>query len=165
VLAALAAGGSCRTPTQPATTVILVRHAEKLDDSPDTPLSATGEARAAALATALERQPVNAIYATQYLRTQQTARPLAEAHGVPITVHPFADGYARAMADLIRTRHGGETVVVVGHSNTTPAIIAALGILNPPTIPDGEYDDLFVVTVPARGPARLLRLRYGAPTP
>jgi len=64
---------------------------------------------------------------------------------------------AKILAD-----HAGETVLVVGHSNTTPDVLRQLGIANPPSIADSQYDDLFVVTLATGAPARLVRLRYGA---
>ena len=58
--------------------------------------------------------------------------------------------------------HAGETVLVVGHSNTTPDVLKQLGIADPPAIADTQYDDLFIVTLAAGMPARLTALRYGA---
>ena len=73
--------------------------------------------------------------------------------------------YAAEMADIVRTRHRGETVVIVSHSNTLPTIIGELGIEPVPFIADDEYDDLYIVFVAPRGKARLLSLRYGRETP
>jgi hypothetical protein len=52
-------------------------------------------------------------------------------------------------------------VLVAGHSNTVPAIVGALGAPQPAEICDAGYDNAFVVTVPASGPASVVRLHYG----
>ena len=142
------------------TTVILVRHAEKAASTTmtnDVPLSDAGRARAAELARVLAGTHIDAIYTTQFARTKQTAEPLAKAHGVnPIVADPAQ------MADIVRTKHAGQTVVIVGHSNTTPDVIRALGIASPPAIADSEFDDLFIVTLAPGVTPKLIALRYGA---
>ena len=148
------------------TTVVLVRHAEKEPTGADPSLTESGVERAAALAHVVGEMDVSAVYATQYLRTQATALPLANALGLDVSVVAAAGGgYAVEMADIVRTRHRGETVVIVSHSNTVPAIIGELGIAPVPFIEDDEYDDLYIVLVGPRGEARLLPLRYGRETP
>lgn len=145
----------------PITTVILVRHAEKAGDSGDVPLSAAGNDRARELARVLAGTSIAAIYVTPYVRAEQTAHPLATAHHLdPVTMKNM-DTYARDVVNSILRDHKGQTVVVIGHSNTTPQVIRTLGIPNPPEIADSAYDDLFVVTI-ADGGAKLLSLRYGS---
>jgi hypothetical protein len=68
--------------------------------------------------------------------------------------------HAKAVADQI-LKHAGGTVLVVGHSNTVPAIVAALGAPRPRDLCDSEYDQLFVVVIGDAGPPRLIRSRYG----
>lgn len=148
----------------PITTVILVRHAEKASQDEDPPLSDAGSARARELARVLAVTPIDAIYTTQYARTRQTAAPLAEASGIEARTFPAAKGYAAAMAAHIRSRHEGETVVVVGHSNSTPDVARALGATNVPKIEESQFDYLFVVTL-AGDDQQLTILRYGLRTP
>ena len=149
-------------------TVILVRHAEKAalpSDNP--PLSAAGLDRAAALAHALADARIDAIFATQYRRTQDTARKVVAARMIaPIIVKtgPTVEEHARAVAGAVQARAAGEVVLVVGHSNTVPAIIAALGGPKMPDLCDGEYANLFVLVTSADG-VRLIRGHYGAPDP
>src|SRR5437763_10652388 len=70
------------TPTAGATTIVLVRHAEKSTDDPKAPsISPIGEVRAKALAALLSDAAITDIYATQYKRTRQTAEALATARG------------------------------------------------------------------------------------
>ncbi len=168
IVLAAAAPRLCATTqsSEEITTVILVRHSER-DDSGgrDPSLSAAGEARARALAHALGETRIDAVYATQFARTQETAEPLAQRLGLDVIVYTAGSDYVNEMAELVRSEHTGQTIVVVSHSNTVPGIIAALGATPVPTIDEDEYDDLYVVTIPAGGGATVLHLRYGAPTP
>ncbi len=144
------------------TVVVLVRHAEKLPGE-DPGLDEAGAARARALAHTLSAWRPQAIYVSQFRRTRDTAGPLAEATGLA----PVALNGLDIPGLVARIREGEATrVVVVGHSNTIPAVIAALGAPRPDDIGEEVYDDLFVVTLPADGGAPgLLHLKYGAPTP
>ncbi len=146
-------------------TVILVRHAEKAGDGADPDLTEEGRERALALAHVLGELEIEAVYATQYIRTRETAGPLAESRGLDVTVIRATSNYVGEMASLIRADHAGGIVVVVSHSNTVPAIIDALGAGPAPAIADDEYDDLFVVTITPGGRSSMLRLRYGKETP
>lgn len=147
------------------TTVILVRHAEKSVPLGDHPLSGAGKARARELARVLQHTKIAAIYTTQFLRTRQTAQPLANE--LKVTVHHITatETYVSDMLDLIRTDHTGETVLVVSHRNTVPALIEALGVSPAEEIIEEQYDHIYVVTVPPSGEPTMLTLRYGRPTP
>ena len=144
------------------TTVIVVRHAEKAGTTGDVPLSDSGRARARELARVLGSAGVTAIYDTQYLRTQQTAEPLAAALKLEPVVAGTTATYAADLAREIEKSHAGGTVVVISHSNLVPDLLRALGISTPPPIADTQYDDLFVVTRVDGAPAKLVALRYGA---
>jgi phosphohistidine phosphatase SixA len=143
-------------------TVFLVRHAERADTAAgekpmkgaDPDLSEAGRTRAASLARALEDAKVTAIFATEFKRTQQTAAPLAKALGIEVTVVP-----ADHTADLVKRIKGAKgNVLVVGHSDSVPEIIKALGVAAPVTIADSEFDNLFLVR--RATPPSLLRLHY-----
>ncbi len=144
------------------TTVIVVRHAEKASSDRDPVLSEAGRARAGDLAHVLGQTPVDAIFTTQYIRTRETARPLSERRKLEAIVIDATDTHIKELAERIRTKHRNQTVVVVGHSNTVPAILAALGANNPPAIGDDEYDHLFVLNIREDNSAHLVSLRYGA---
>lgn len=161
VLASAWCGGLHAQDAAEETVVVLVRHAEK-EAGEDPALDEAGRTRAHALAHALSKWPGGTIYVSQFRRTRETAAPLTEAWGVePVVVD------ARDVAGLAaRIREGGAArVVVVGHSNTVPALVGALGADAPDQIAEEVYDDLFVVTLSAGGGARLIRLKYGSPTP
>jgi broad specificity phosphatase PhoE len=146
------------TAETPATTVLLIRHAEKATEpADDPPLSEVGQRRVIALGELLAESSITRIFASERRRTQDTVKPLAERLGLPVEVVPAKD--PAALAAAIRARPGG-TVLVAGHSNTLGAIAEALGAPPPPAIADDDYDNFYVVTVPASGPATLLRLRF-----
>lgn len=156
VLTVCAAG----TALAQSSTVILVRHAEKVDDSADPMLNDAGNARAQALADALAQAGVTAILTTQYERTRRTAAPLGERLGIaPIVVAAAGRSHVDDVAARVRELGRG-TILVVGHSNTVPAIVRALGGPDIGEIADSSYDDMFVLTIDENG-ARLIRARYG----
>lgn len=142
----------------PLTTVLLVRHGEKTAPSGDVHLSEAGLMRAHELARVLAGTRVDVIYTTPYHRTRETVAPLASSrHLKPIEYESPKD-----LALRVRKQDAGKTVVVAGHSNTTPEVIRALGVPNAPEITDPEYDNLYVVTLGESVTATLVSLRYGA---
>jgi broad specificity phosphatase PhoE len=154
-----------REVTQVPLTFIVVRHAEKATDDPQDPnLSVAGLARAVALAQRLRDAPLVAAYATEFRRTQQTARPAAEAHGLSVTAY-FARGPAAESAAQWKQAHHGGTVLIVGHSNTVPDLVAALCGCTTQPMDDTEYDRLSIVRMDTAGRATLEIERYGATVP
>jgi phosphohistidine phosphatase SixA len=135
-------------------TVFIVRHAEKADNSKDAELSEAGRARAEALANMLRDSKISVIYTTEFKRTQQTAAPLAKALGLTVTPLP-SENHAALVAKL---RTSTANSLVVGHGNTMPDVIKALGIQEPVNIPDSDYDNLFVVLLGEK--PYLIRLHY-----
>ena len=140
--------------TAAQSTVFIVRHAEKADATKDPDLSEAGRARAEALAKMLQDANITAIYATEFKRTQQTAAPLAKALGITVTTLP-AENSAALIAKL---RSSNGNALVVGHGNTIADLIKALGISEPTTIADNDYDNLFAVVLAEK--AQLIRLHY-----
>ncbi len=169
-LAPLALAALLVAPAHPPladTIVLVVRHAEKTGPSGDVPLSEAGAARARALVDIGRAAGVTAVITTQFQRTRQTGAPLAESLGITPQVIDVKGGVAehtKAIADTIRARYAGKTVLVVGHSNTVPAIVRALGGPAFPDICDDIYDDLFTVVLSPDGGARVVHSRYGAPS-
>jgi broad specificity phosphatase PhoE len=140
------------------TTVVLVRHAEK-EDGDDPALTSEGRERATQLAHVLSEGGVDAIYASQFRRTQETAEAVASTVGLEVVVVDARD--IEGLATRLRTEHAGETVLVVSHSNIVPEVIRALGA-DAEEIPEEEYDDLFVVLLnAATGDASAVHLNYG----
>jgi broad specificity phosphatase PhoE len=146
------------------TTFIVVRHAEKVDASRDPDLNPAGHARAQALAERLGGRGLVAIYATEFKRTGQTVAPTAAAHALPITAYPAAQPAAEFAAAL-KAAHPRGVVLIAGHSNTVPDIVAALCNCETAPMTDHEYDRLSSIHVDANGRARLDNTRYGAASP
>jgi broad specificity phosphatase PhoE len=149
------------------TTIIFVRHTEKAAEPGSDPgLSAAGQRRAAELARQLVDADVvagiDAIYATPYRRTQETAQPTADALDLPINTYDAAD--TEAVLETILKNHKGKIILVVGHSNTVPVLIANLGASKKvPPIHEDEYDNIYVISIPWFGKTKTIRLRFGEP--
>ena len=111
------------------------------------------------MARLLGEADVAAVYASDTRRAQLTASPLAARLGVTVTTRPGSD--IEGLLDDIGEHHQGERVVVIGHSNTVPALVEELtrGRVDV-TMTDEQYDDVYVVTVTRFGPASVLRLQY-----
>jgi phosphohistidine phosphatase SixA len=148
------------------TLVVIVRHAEKAADDPKDPsLNDTGRLRAASLAKALAGYPLTTALVSEYRRTLLTAGPSLREHQLTARVVPVdkdsAESYSRRLADLVKRDLRGEVILLVSHSNTVPAIVFALsGVQVPPIIEATEFDRLYVVSLPAQGPARVISARY-----
>ena len=153
-------------------TVFLIRHAEREDEPrQDPPLSKAGVARSEALARLLSTAGIKAIFTSQYARTKQTGEPLATKLG--LTVTPFTlktnPSNPRQIAEESTAEvtnkileHAGQSVLVIGHSNSIPDVIKMLGGDTVPTIDEKKFDDLFIVNVYAKGKAKVVQLKYGA---
>lgn len=127
-----------------ATTVWVVRHAEKQDDGTKDPaLSEAGRARAALLACMLDSEPIVAIYSTSYRRTRGTAQPVADAHGLEVI--PYDPTDFTGLADRVRSRSG--SVLIVGHSNTIVEIVQALGGSATGPVNESDYRRLYRLVI------------------
>jgi broad specificity phosphatase PhoE len=171
LLALLPTAVRAQAPTSasaPPALVLVVRHAEKVDNSDDPALSAIGTARAAALAAALADAQVGHVIVTQRQRTRLTAAPLLAARGLEPEVVPFGrsmEEHVREVAAAVR-RQAGKVVLVVGHSNTVPMIVHALGGPRAPDLCDARYAALFAVVPDAVGaPAGVVVSSFGVADP
>lgn len=160
----IAGGTACSAhAAETATTVVyLVRHAETAPpggdpDPSDRPLSESGVERAADLVGVLRAEGITHVFSTEFRRTMETARPLAEHFGLEIERYD-----PRALEELAtRLRSLPGRHVVVGHSNTTPRLVALLGGEPGEPIDEArEYDRLYVVVMRGTQPAVTLGLRY-----
>ena len=164
VLGAVVVIAFLTTFRQPVTTLILVRHAEKIIDpnNSDPDLSPAGQSRAQELVRMFGDAGIKAIYATQYKRTQETVQPLAAKLGLPVNqVNSKSTG---ELLTRIRSDNRSQTVFIAGDKNTVPEIIAALGGPAYPTIPESEYDNLYILTVYRTGKAKVVKMKYGSPS-
>jgi broad specificity phosphatase PhoE len=142
------------------TTVILIRHAERNAPTPtnqDPQLNAAGKARAKSLIHIFDQSGIKAIYRSHFARSKQTAQPLATHLGLSA----IEMDEALQIKNDILANHTGQTVLVIGHSDTVPDIINRLGAGNLPLIDDSEFDNLFVAKIFGPGRASMTRLKYG----
>ena len=138
-----------------APVVFIVRHAEKASTrDKDSDLSVEGQKRANALAHMLKDSQITSVFVTEFKRTQETAAPTASATHVSPTVVPAND--LGALVEKLRDLNGN--ALVVGHGNTIPDLLRALGIATPVSIPEDDYTEIFAV-VGGDAP-QLLRLHY-----
>jgi broad specificity phosphatase PhoE len=159
VLVVLVAGWSPAAAAGAGRTVILVRHAERAGGmSADVPISEAGKCRAEGLARMLAGAGITAIYTSEVARTQQTAAPLAAKIQVQPKAIPAKD--VDGLVSQLRAGAAGAKALVVGHSNTLPAIIQRLGHGTVPAIGDGEYDRMFILFLNGSGGGSVLTLRY-----
>ena len=151
---ALTACASAPPPVE--NTIYLVRHAE-YDKAGDGSLSLIGRTRAEILAQELAGAGLTAIYSTDYPRTQQTAGPISDLTGLPVYTYDAYD--LEAFATKLRYSDG--VILVVGHSNTTPELVAHLdGDPGPPINEAEEFDRIYILSVDGRK-IRTLRRSYG----
>jgi broad specificity phosphatase PhoE len=135
--------------------IVVVRHAEKASAGGNDPeLSVAGQKRADALVRILKDSQITAVFVTEFKRTQQTATPTARVAHVSSTVVPAAD--IPGLVAKLRALNGN--ALVVGHGNTIPDLMKALGITTSVTIPEDDYTEIFLVSL--SDPPRLLRLHY-----
>jgi phosphohistidine phosphatase SixA len=165
---ALGCGESCACngpmPEAAEVTVYVIRHGEKQvaegdvakmgaakmgaakDDDP--PLSPAGQMRAMGLAKDIPCSELDAIYVTKTKRSYDTASAVIAVTGLEPIYYPPRD--VDGLVTRLRKRHG-QSVLVVGHSNTIPPLLQGLGVQEPIEISDDQYGDLWVVTVAASG--------------
>ena len=138
-----------------APVVFIVRHAEKTSTGGKDPdLSVEGQKRADALAHILKDSQITSVFVTEFKRTQETAAPTARAAQVTPTVVPANN--VGALVEKLRALNGN--ALVVGHGNTIPVLLKALGIATPVSIPEDDYTEIFAVSV---GDApQVVRLHY-----
>lgn len=157
VILAVVALLSAAPPARAQEAIYLVRHAERADQSADPPLSTDGVGRSYRLRDMLKDAGITRIFTSELRRTIETAAPLAAAiHVSPQRVPADGD----ALAAKIAASNARDRILVVGHSNTLPALLSALHVEPPVTIADDAYDNLFIVVFPRDGRPVLLRLKY-----
>jgi len=157
----------CFDSSQAQQVIFLVRHGETVAPKGTDlrPLSEAGQRRAVFLAKLLKDSGINAIYTSDLERAVKTAEPLAES----LRIEPkplsqlnvsFKPNDIEDFVNRLRSEHRQDVVLVVGHSNSVPALLKGLGYPAEVKIPETEFDNLFVLIPGNDGPPKLLRLRY-----
>lgn len=168
IYTAIAVGLAWFFESQATTTMIFVRHVERAGPSENDPgLTLAGQRRAAELARQLVDADVvagvDAIYSTATRRTKETVQPIAEALNLPINIYESTEDFEPIVDKMVKD-HKGKIILVVGHSNTVPKMIADLGASKKvPPIADDEYDNIYIISIPWFGKTKTIRLRYGEP--
>ena len=153
-LAGLAAC-SLPVPPQPGPDFYVLRHFDKADSSGDPGLSAEGQRKAQALSTMFGDRPPAVIYVTNTRRARETAAPIAARLQIEPRIYDPRDT-AGLVSDLQKDPN---PALIVGHSNTVPEIVAALGGQRPAPIADTDYGTVYHVSGPRR---TVMTLRVGS---
>ncbi|MGB5264689.1 MAG: phosphoglycerate mutase family protein [Lutimonas sp.] len=142
------------------TTIILVRHAETFEGGSERMLNEAGKKRALKLKETLQNVHLDAIYSTDLNRTKQTAHPIAISRGLDIKLYD-PKNLTEFASDLLKN-HVGETILVSGHSNTTPQLVNALiGEKKYEDLDETEFYHLFILNFSSNFPPKILQLSYG----
>ena len=148
VLASLAAPSGA----QPAE-VYIMRHLQKADASRDPALSPEGAVNAFSVAQLLGERGIKAVFATDTLRAEQTGEPLAARLGLPVTNYDPRD--LPGLVAAVRAVRGD--VLIVGHSNTVPELVAAFGGAKPGPLTEQDYGTIYRVK-PGSSEVRLIQV-------
>ncbi len=162
VFIAVVAAAAWLFDARATTVVVVVRHAEtEVGTDPDPGLSVDGRERAARLAKMLSQaRPVrglDAIFASELKRTQQTVTPLSETLALPLNIVPSSTW--DDLPKKITRSHRGEYVLVSGNASTVPALIEALSG-EKVELREDEYDAMFILFLPQISRNKIMRLRY-----
>ena len=155
--------GCAKEEKQPATTLLLLRHAEKVNDSSDNPqLTAVGKLRSIKLRNTLLKVDLAAIYSTPYQRNVATVKPLADTLDLVVNEYDQKLDLSNFMATILQ-KHKGQKVLICGHSSTIPGMLnVAVGENTYENLKEGEYDDLFIVSIPENGKTVVTHLKLEA---
>ena len=139
--------------------VYLVRHTEKVDQSRDPELSVSGKERALVLASVLRSANIEYIHSSDYIRTRETAKPLAQELGLATEIYNPKELETFSQ----QLRETGGVHLVVGHSNSTPSLVSLLGGESGTEINEAaEYDRLYIVSDSGNGFVSSSLIRYGS---
>lgn len=153
--------GACTQSAPTSDAIFLVRHAEKTAEANDPGLTQAGQARALALANRLGGEGITHIHSSDFIRTRDTAEPLAEKMGLEVEIYDPRD--LAAIAAKLKATPGRH--LVVGHSNTTPPLVELLGgDGGTPIVEATEYDRLYIVSTKTGEPVKSYLTRYGKPS-
>ena len=143
--------------------MVLVRHAEKeAEPASDPGLTIRGTQRAEQLAHALAHTRVGHVITSQYRRTRETGAPTADRLSASTEVIPagLSEDALGAVVEAVAARPPGEGVLVVGHSNTIPRLVAAFGGAKFDDLSEDDYDSIFVLIIHGSGTVDTLKLNF-----
>ena len=144
---------SCSTPHY----CYIVRHAEKEDNTPNSLLSPAGRQRAEILKDSLLHKGIDAIFASPFIRTQETANPLALAIHKPVAI--YRQNAIDSIVAVIKSSNN-RNILLVGHSGPLPAIIEGLTGQKIKQLGENEYDNFYIIKT-KKGKTELIIKKYG----
>ena len=145
---------------QEVSTFFLVRHAEKNLTDKNPSLTVEGQERAEELARFLQEVPIDAIYSTDYKRTMETAMPTAKAKNIPIETYDPSD--LAAFVASVQRPSSNKKILIVGHSNTTPALINIFTSSNQYSdLSEKQYDNMYILSSVDRKVVDVLTVKFG----
>jgi len=145
------------TTKKKATTIAIVRHAEKKDNSANSPLTKAGECRAESLARILKNSGISVVFSTDLERTRETVNNYADSQIPKIGIQYYSN--TKDVTNLIKSKNAGKSVLVAAHSGTVEQLVQDLGAGSMPPIGD-EFNNLVLVTIPSNGTPSLNRMKY-----
>lgn len=148
------------SPLLAQTTIYLVRHAEKGKNDPRDPdLTSAGKTRAQALKQFLSKEKIVAVYSTKTKRTMQTGQPVANARKLNVENYSHRD---MQFLSKLAEKHHGKSVLVVGHSNTVPALLNHLVKEDRyKNMNEAVYDNLVKITCHNNGKIDVAHIKFG----
>jgi len=157
LLLAILGGGTMSAEAQEV--IFLVRHTEQAGAGrTDPPLTEAGKERANRLAVILKDAGINQIFVTKWIRTVQTADPIAKSLEVHTKVYERDD--VDGFVARLRTEHAQDRVLIIAHSVYVTPLLKVLGHPEAIKIAPPEYDNLFVVIPKIKGNPLVVRIRY-----
>jgi len=145
------------TTKKKATTVAIVRHAEKQDNSANAPLTKTGECRAESLARILNNSGISVVFSTNFERTRETVNNYADSQSPKISIQYYNN--TKDVANQIKSKYAGKSILVAAHSDTVEQLVQDVGAGSVPPI-GNEFNNLLIVTIPSDGTPSLTRMKY-----
>ena len=136
ILLGLAAAASAA----PAPVYFVMRHLQKAEGA-DPPLSAEGRRNADRLARWFGRDRPAIVYVSTTRRAHETAAPLVARYHLTVRDYDPRD----TPGLVARVRQEKANVLIVGHSNTVPDIVAALGGTRPPPLAESDFGGIWRV--------------------
>ena len=143
------------------TTFIFIRHAETTGEGHNPNLSKKGKERANSLKGMLSGVELDAIYSTDYNRTMQNSSPIAKDKNMSVTNYNPSE--LNKFIDILSEKHTNKTVLIVGHSNTTPTLLnIILGNKQYDNIPEDKYNNMYIVTIGKNSKPEIVNIKYGS---
>jgi broad specificity phosphatase PhoE len=144
----LLVAAACMLPPvpQPGPDFYVMRHLDTAEGASDPDLTPAGQRRAQLLADFFTGEPPAVIFVTDTKRARQTAAPLAAKLSLTPVVYDPRNTPA-LIAEILKSPN---PALIIGHSNTVPDIVAALGGARPAPLTHQDFGDIWHISGPRR---------------